>query len=604
MTRQVVQAAIGEIATSLGDQKPPGFSTLCKWAKRSGTELDIRCLVGRDNAKGRGSWLNKMSADIMISIVRSEYMTTQCISIVETHRKIQCQIQKENDFRSKDDVIPYPSMSTVYRAVRKLDRRDIEEARHGKRSAAHKFNPVRERKDPEHPLDLVEMDHTPLDLFVVDDEHMLPIGRPWITLATDRCTRIPLGWYIGFEPPSIHSVMQCLRFAILPKPDFNVIFSGKVISYWNEQLAGLIDDFRIVNECPYHGFPRELSLDRGMEFISTDLADFCGSQGIDPQNAPRKKPEYKGSIERFFGTINTRLLHNLKGTTFSNIFARGDEYDPAKNAVIPFTILQWLVCKFFIDIFSLDKHDGLKGIPKQCWLQKTQTSPVRCIHDLTELDMLMGKSESRVLQRTGIEFENLFYISDELVSWLRDPSFYEISPDRRIKLKYDPSDIASIRVLDPRSNRYLVVPVTETAREYTTGLSMWVHQRLIEKRNEDIEAARDIEGLIRARRQMEAVLSALWSGRGGKVTARKAAARAIGIGRTALGVPSTPLALPPLTDSPGATKKVPPVAETPMELLAILRGSQPMPVPVDAVDDDDFYAKVGAFKPPAPKDSR
>jgi hypothetical protein len=40
------------------------------------------------------------------------------------------------------------------------------------------------------PLDLVQIDHTKLDIIVVDDEQRLPIGRPWITLAIDVYSRM------------------------------------------------------------------------------------------------------------------------------------------------------------------------------------------------------------------------------------------------------------------------------------------------------------------------------------------------------------------------------------------------------------------------------
>ena len=61
------------------------------------------------------------------------------------------------------------------------------------------------------------MDHTPSDLIVVDDNSMLPLGRPTITSALDEHTRCPMGFYAGFEPPSCLSVMRCLKHAILPK---------------------------------------------------------------------------------------------------------------------------------------------------------------------------------------------------------------------------------------------------------------------------------------------------------------------------------------------------------------------------------------------------
>ena len=38
-------------------------------------------------------------------------------------------------------------------------------------------------------LEVVQIDHTPVDVIVVDEAHGLPIGRPWLTLAIDVAIR-------------------------------------------------------------------------------------------------------------------------------------------------------------------------------------------------------------------------------------------------------------------------------------------------------------------------------------------------------------------------------------------------------------------------------
>lgn len=45
------------------------------------------------------------------------------------------------------------------------------------------------------PLQIVQVDHTKADIFVVDDETRRPIGRPWLTLAMDVCSRMVTGFY-------------------------------------------------------------------------------------------------------------------------------------------------------------------------------------------------------------------------------------------------------------------------------------------------------------------------------------------------------------------------------------------------------------------------
>lgn len=45
---------------------------------------------------------------------------------------------------------------------------------------------------PAHRMDLLQIDHTPVDVIVVDQEKRLPIGRPWLTLAIAVKTRMIL----------------------------------------------------------------------------------------------------------------------------------------------------------------------------------------------------------------------------------------------------------------------------------------------------------------------------------------------------------------------------------------------------------------------------
>src|SRR5205085_8421023 len=81
-------------------------------------------------------------------------------------------------------------------------------------------------------LERVEIDHTVLDLFLVDEEDRLPIGRPTLTFALDVYSRYPVGCYVGFENPSYRAVQNCLFHAILPKQDTRELYGTK-----NEWLA-------------------------------------------------------------------------------------------------------------------------------------------------------------------------------------------------------------------------------------------------------------------------------------------------------------------------------------------------------------------------------
>ena len=66
-------------------------------------------------------------------------------------------------------------------------------------------------------LEVVLIDHTAVDVIVVDEAHRLQIGRPWLTLAIDVANRVVVGFYVSLEAPFSTSVTSCLRQAVLPK---------------------------------------------------------------------------------------------------------------------------------------------------------------------------------------------------------------------------------------------------------------------------------------------------------------------------------------------------------------------------------------------------
>jgi hypothetical protein len=75
---------------------------------------------------------------------------------------------------------------------------------------------------PQYPLEVVQIDHTKLDIYLVDEATRLPIGRPWITMAIDVFSRMVTGYYVSLDPPGDLSTGQCLARSILTKESWPV----------------------------------------------------------------------------------------------------------------------------------------------------------------------------------------------------------------------------------------------------------------------------------------------------------------------------------------------------------------------------------------------
>ncbi len=69
-------------------------------------------------------------------------------------------------------------------------------------------------------LEYVLIDHTPLDVWakIVDAfGKTVLVARPYLTLAMDLFSRTVIAAIISFEPPSLNSVMACVRQVVRPK---------------------------------------------------------------------------------------------------------------------------------------------------------------------------------------------------------------------------------------------------------------------------------------------------------------------------------------------------------------------------------------------------
>ena len=82
--------------------------------------------------------------------------------------------------------------------------------REGAAAARAVFTPVVEEYHSAGPLDVVQIDHTIVDLVVVDEVTRTPIGRPVLTLAIDIHTRVVTGFYLALNHPSILRAGVCV----------------------------------------------------------------------------------------------------------------------------------------------------------------------------------------------------------------------------------------------------------------------------------------------------------------------------------------------------------------------------------------------------------
>lgn len=456
-------------------------SSVYRWAKdyrEAGN--DIRALIPnlqKGGGKGKPR-IDQHLNQLIESVIREKYLVREKVTVDVLVSEIAACVEEENATRGDDDKLVPPSRATIARRVQALDMVEAFAARHGKRAARERFSQYEQAEQPRLPLERVEIDHTRTDLLVIDDRDNLPIGRLTLTYCLDVATRYPLGYYMGFEPPSYLTVMECLYHAIRPK----------------EQVK---EQYGTEHDWIAYGIPSTLVIDNGREFIGQDLQDACLQLGIILQRTPVRTPHFKGAIERYFGSLNTMLFHTLPGTTFSNSQMRGD-YDSADQACIYLSEIDRLMHIFIVDIYAERFHQGLDGIPARRWEQATRSGFFpRVPQSAEELRILLGRVTERAIQRYGIEFETLVYNCPELAR-LRARL-----KGKAARVKYHPGDLSRVYVYDPDDELYIEVPAL--AQDYTHGLSLWKH-RIIRRAVLAEQDSVDLAALGRARRKIQQIV--------------------------------------------------------------------------------------------------
>lgn len=456
----------------------PHFTTVARWTKaytQSGN--DIRALVG--NERDKGSIDRRMDGAVrekMDDLIATRYMSEERPTMASVYRDLTAEVARLNTTRIESERAKRPSFKTFQRAVHAVGAYDVYRARYGKRLADIRFRAAGRGIPPERPLARAAMDHCRLDLFVVDEKLRLPLGRPWLTLIIDECTRYILGYAIGFEEPSSVSMTRALQNAIAPKEP-----SRDAKATWDAW-----------------GIPDVLVVDNGCEFHSHALEMAMGQYGITIEFCPRKQPWYKGKVERFFGTFNTDLLSELKGKTFSNILLRGD-YDPAKHSVVTFATLKRIVHKWILDIYHQAVHRTLKTTPELAWKAGIADVDRYLPPSSIALESAFSASVTKRLTHKGIEHDSLFYNSPELRT-VRSQFGAEI----RVEVRVNNADIGSLIVVAPDGKTLVRVPALDM--EYAAGLTRWQHgvcrryqRRILEDEGREIrllEAREEIRKMI------------------------------------------------------------------------------------------------------------
>jgi putative transposase len=253
---------IEAVATETKDPCRPSPATVWRWWKRYSV---TRC----PSSLRRRPYARKAAAPTIKALyqeaIAEVFLTRQRKPRLEVWETLNLKVHRFNAAAEPAAALACPSRATVYRWVNALDPVVVHRAREGHKSAAREFRVALQGPRPKRILERVEIDHTPLDLLIIDKATRLLLGRPWVTFVIDVRSRCVLGFYVGFRAPAATSVLLALKQAMLPK--------DLILSRYPDVQA----------RWPCRGVPDLLVCDNGMELHADAVRAICYQMGVELQ---------------------------------------------------------------------------------------------------------------------------------------------------------------------------------------------------------------------------------------------------------------------------------------------------------------------------------
>jgi putative transposase len=228
-------------------------ATLYRLIARYRAARTVEALIERPLGRPKGSLHGEPARDALIQqFLEREYLkpTRPPLRRVIEHIAAACRQQG----------LPAPTWRTVKARLLRIDER-TRATRRGETGLVRARTATPGAYEVTRPLQVVQIDHTQVDIMIVDQASREIAGRPWITLAIDVMTRMVTGFHLALEPPSRTSVGLCLLHAVYDKTAW--LAERGIDAPW-----------------PIGGLPEALHADNGADFRSRAFERACRNHGV------------------------------------------------------------------------------------------------------------------------------------------------------------------------------------------------------------------------------------------------------------------------------------------------------------------------------------
>ncbi len=448
------QRIVKEVAARIGDEHPPKRS---KWyalleISKKGNQFD-RLISFVDNHALKGNRTARYGSEITKAIIAAANEAVATHGDWESIRSLLVRWARPGgDYAHLRDLIvddkgvcKIPERK-LQRTLSDMNRYVYDFLHYGQDHAerVHKRSLAQIR--PDAPLAIVDVDHSTINVVVIDDVYPIVYGRPDILPFRDRFSGIKVGYGVSFNTPSYQTFLEGLKHMMFEK------------------------DPNLMNGCvfPWFGTPVKLGVDNAKHLIGLNIRAAAKELGFQTVAYRPGAPWEKGAEEHLFAILGQKLIHRLPGTTKSNPTERG-KYEDGQELACPVITISEL--KGFLDYyFSYIDHykptygigelAGFQGIPAERWETGIANSPEAPLIDRDIFTRLAGDVGQVCISPKGIRWDYITYQCAELMVLTTNPRH---KSDRKYDARRNPSDLENIEVKDPYSKpeRWITVPVCD-----------------------------------------------------------------------------------------------------------------------------------------------
>ena len=481
MSKAKVDPLLVDVASSFrphADDKP-GFTTFASWMRMWKRYRDWKLMAPLYHLRG--------SSDRSVIVGPMKRIVDQAIADVwmrkgTSTKEAVCEAV-ENAVARHNDRTPEASIGVSRRQVYRymtdeIDRYEEAVARKGKPWADKRFKPKFRGPGADRILQVVEVDHTQAKIEVVDDETGKCLGRPWITVALCRRSRMVVGLHVHFEGPSLNAVMQCLKNVMLPKA-----FLKKLVPELDYEFSCC-------------GTPESFFFDRGRDFDSDHVREVGLNFDIVIKYAPGDNPELKGSIERLIGTLHAQTSLVMKGA-MPRVKDREPDHSRKSEAVMPFSDFVERVWHWLTMVYAKDFHEGLGDSPLSVWNESASVRLPRPPPSKDKVDAYLMRAVRCEPTVQGVRSSGLIWNGDVIKRIRSHPGHRR---GGQILVRIDDNDIGRAFATDPVTGS--LEPLLPVLDRYMPGTTMHQHELVMRRVKQKQTGAHSERSLMEAKRKM------------------------------------------------------------------------------------------------------